>query len=81
MVDFGAVSRRFSPIGSIRWKPSSSGASAAAMCAPTSTGRVVARFLVAALEGCIGVFKVDQSMVQWDACRTQIAAYLNTLKP
>jgi len=43
--------------------------------------RGVARFIVAALEGCIGVAKVDQSPEQWSACRSQIAAYLDTLKP
>lgn len=41
----------------------------------------VARFLVAVLEGCIGVFKVDQSPEQWNACRSEIAAYLQTVGP
>ena len=41
----------------------------------------VARFLIATLEGCIGVFKLDHSMAQWAACRTEIAAYLSTVKP
>lgn len=44
-------------------------------------GLVVARFVVAALEGCIGVFKVDHSPEQWAACRSQIGAYLETLRP
>lgn len=43
--------------------------------------RAVSRFIVAALEGSISVFKVDHSMEQWAACRSQIAAYLSTLKP
>ncbi|HFD87019.1 MAG TPA: TetR/AcrR family transcriptional regulator [Gammaproteobacteria bacterium] len=41
----------------------------------------VARFLVAVLEGCIGLFKVEHSTEQWDACRTQLAAYMTTLEP
>ncbi len=43
--------------------------------------RAVARFLVAALEGCIGVFKVDHSPEHWAACRSQISTYLDTLRP
>lgn len=43
--------------------------------------RAVARFIVAALEGCIGVAKVDRSPEQWRACRSQIAAYLGALEP
>lgn len=43
--------------------------------------RAVARFMIAALEGCIGIFKVEQSPEQWRACRTQIAVYLATLRP
>jgi AcrR family transcriptional regulator len=43
--------------------------------------RAVSRFVVAILEGCIGVFKVEQSAQQWVACRSQIAAYLSTLRP
>ena len=43
--------------------------------------RSVARFVIAVLEGCIGVFKVDRSPEQWAACHTQIAAYLETLRP
>ena len=41
----------------------------------------VARFLVAALEGCIGLFKVERSPEQWQACQLQIAAYLTSLQP
>lgn len=43
--------------------------------------RGVSRFVVAILEGCIGVYKVEQSPEQWMACRSQIAAYLETLRP
>ena len=43
--------------------------------------RMVARFVISVLEGCIGVFKVDQTAEQWTACRSQIAAYLDTLRP
>jgi AcrR family transcriptional regulator len=43
--------------------------------------RAVARFVVAALEGCIGMFKVDLSPEQWAACRSQLSAYLETLRP
>ena len=43
--------------------------------------RTVARFVVAVLEGCIGLFKVDKSMEQWNACCTQLAVYLKTLRP
>jgi len=41
----------------------------------------VARFLVAALEGCIGLFKVEHSPEQWQACRTQISVYIKGLGP
>ena len=41
----------------------------------------VARFLVAVLEGCIGLFKVEHSPEQWQACRTQLAAYMTILAP
>jgi len=41
----------------------------------------VARFLVAVLEGCIGLFKVEHSPEQWQACRTQLAAYMTSLAP
>ncbi len=43
--------------------------------------RAVARFMIAALEGCIGLLKVDQSAEQWTSCRFQIAHYLETLRP
>ena len=43
--------------------------------------RVVSRFVIAVLEGCIGVYKVEKSVEQWVACRSQIAAYLATLRP
>jgi len=43
--------------------------------------RAAARFVIAVIEGCIGVFKVDHSQEQWAACQSQIATYLNTLKP
>lgn len=43
--------------------------------------RSIARFVVAVIEGCIGVFKVDHSPEQWMACRSQIAIYLDTLRP
>ncbi len=41
----------------------------------------VARFLVAVLEGCIGLFKVEHSPEQWQACRTQLAVYMTSLEP
>ncbi|HED35819.1 MAG TPA: TetR/AcrR family transcriptional regulator [Gammaproteobacteria bacterium] len=41
----------------------------------------VARFLVAVLEGCISLFKVEHSAEQWQACRTQLAAYMTSLQP
>ncbi len=41
----------------------------------------VARFIVAILEGCIGLFKVNHSLEQWTACRSQLTVYLETLKP
>lgn len=41
----------------------------------------VALFFIAALEGCIGIFKLNQSAQQWDACRSQIKIYLNSLRP
>ena len=43
--------------------------------------RAVARFLIAAIEGCIGVFKVEHAPEQWVACRSGIQAYLDTLRP
>ena len=41
----------------------------------------VARFLVALLEGCIGIAKVEQDSSQWTVCRSQLAFYLETLRP
>ncbi len=43
--------------------------------------RAEARFVIAVLEGCTSVFKVERSPEQWVACRSQIAAYLGTLRP
>lgn len=43
--------------------------------------RVVARFVIAAVEGCIGLFKAERAMEQWAPSQSQIASYLNTLKP
>ena len=43
--------------------------------------RAVSRFIIAVLEGCIGVYKVKRSAQQWAACRSQLAAYLTTLRP
>lgn len=43
--------------------------------------RAAARFVIAVLEGCIGVFKVDHSPEQWTACRTQLASYFVGLSP
>ena len=43
--------------------------------------RAVARFMIAALEGCIGVYKVERSPEQWAACRSEIQTYLETLRP
>jgi len=40
----------------------------------------IARFLVATLEGSIGVFKAEQSALQWQACQSQLALYLKGLK-
>lgn len=41
----------------------------------------VARFIIAVLEGCIGLFKVEKSPLQWEACLVQISAYLHGLRP
>lgn len=41
--------------------------------------RAAAQFVVAVLEGCISLYKVDPTLGQWTACRTQISAYLNAL--
>jgi AcrR family transcriptional regulator len=43
--------------------------------------RSIARFIVAALEGCIGIFKIRQSTEHWSACQSQITAYLQSLRP
>ena len=40
-----------------------------------------ARFLIAALEGCISVSKAEQSAEQWQACRSQLSIYLQGLAP
>lgn len=40
----------------------------------------VARFLVASLEGCIGMAKVGKTEKQWRACLSQLVIYLQTLK-
>ncbi len=40
-----------------------------------------ARFLIAVFEGCIGIFKAEGAQDQWPACRSQLASYLNTLRP
>ena len=41
----------------------------------------IARFVVAVLEGCIGLFKAEHSPVHWQACQTQLALYLRSLAP
>jgi TetR/AcrR family transcriptional regulator, transcriptional repressor for nem operon len=43
--------------------------------------RDVARFVLAVVEGCIGIIKVNHSLEQWAACRSQITDYLSTLRP
>ncbi len=40
----------------------------------------IARFLVATLEGSIGVSKAEQSSEQWQACQSQLTLYLKGLK-
>lgn len=40
----------------------------------------VARFVVAALEGCIGVFKAEKLPEQWQACQSQLEIYLRGLR-
>jgi AcrR family transcriptional regulator len=40
----------------------------------------VARFLVASLEGCIGLAKVGQPEKQWQACLSQLSVYLQSLR-
>jgi len=47
----------------------------------TIDSRAVSRFLVAAIEGCIGLYKVEHSPEQWAACRSEIRAYLEALRP
>ncbi|MCB1874964.1 MAG: TetR/AcrR family transcriptional regulator [Chromatiales bacterium] len=48
---------------------------------PDVDSQAVSRFVIAALEGCIGVYKVEQAVEQWFACRSQLAVYLSTLRP
>jgi len=43
--------------------------------------RMVSRFIIATLEGSIGICKIEQSADQWDAFRSQVALYLSTLRP
>jgi len=43
--------------------------------------RMVSRFIIATLEGSIGIYKIEQSAEQWEAYRSQIAMYLSTLRP
>ena len=40
----------------------------------------IARFVVATLEGSIGVFKAEQSPLQWQACQSQLGIYLSALR-
>lgn len=40
----------------------------------------IARFLIAILEGCISIFKAEQSPKQWQACQSQIEIYLQAVK-
>ena len=40
----------------------------------------IARFVVAALEGCVGLFKAEHSPDQWRACRSQLSIYLQGLR-
>lgn len=40
----------------------------------------VGRFMVAVLEGCIGLFKAERSPEQWQACQSQLTLYLQGLK-
>jgi TetR/AcrR family transcriptional repressor of nem operon len=48
---------------------------------PDYDSRAAARFLVAALEGCVGLFKVERSPEQWAACQSQIRAHLQDARP
>lgn len=41
----------------------------------------IASFLIASVEGCLGVFKVKQSVDYWSMCCTQISHYLESLRP
>lgn len=41
----------------------------------------VSLFLVSVIEGCIGLYKVNQSAAHWSACRSQIEVYLQSLRP
>lgn len=43
--------------------------------------QMVSRYIIATLEGCIGIYKIEKSAHQWVACRTQLAQYLTTLRP
>jgi AcrR family transcriptional regulator len=45
------------------------------------SSQAIARFIISALEGCIGIFKIAQSEAHWDACRSQITLYLDALRP
>ena len=40
----------------------------------------IARFVVAALEGSIGVFKAEKSPLQWQACQSQLGIYLSGVR-
>jgi AcrR family transcriptional regulator len=40
----------------------------------------IARFVVAALEGSIGIFKAERVPDQWQACQSQLTLYLEGLK-
>lgn len=43
--------------------------------------RMASRYIIATLEGCISIYKIEKSMEQWKACRSQITGYLSTLRP
>lgn len=43
--------------------------------------QATARFVVAALEGSVSLFKIERSPEQWLACRSQLSIYLQTLGP
>jgi TetR/AcrR family transcriptional regulator, transcriptional repressor for nem operon len=40
----------------------------------------IARFVIASLEGCISIFKVEQAPQQWQACQSQLELYLQGLQ-